>query len=340
MKENKFPFSEEFKEWYLNLHNNEDSAKSYLSYLNSIYYKVCPNLSINVDGQIFNGQEIIDNYPFLLFKNKDSKNFAIKFLKEIGSKIPNYISTYKTKSNYNSAINKYQIFLLLEIIKNKGGSTSKDSKNFPKINEKIAKNMLSQLGNKEMIYDHNDLMDIFKSRFKSQDRKGQGYALPMKKLTTEKILPGINDWIPNFLNKNVKFITGVQNGNIISTVNFEDVVCIQIINKKIVLKTKNNSYKIYTEIAQGKYELIDKYLNKFEAAIIGELDLDHDIPIVDILRNSANPIFNINIDQNILWKNFENIHNQVKFTVMIGEQNSRKGNRYNSHIPNPLPNKK
>lgn len=319
-----FPFLDEFKNWYIEVHRNSRSAASYKSWMKKIYEEVCPIIQLKDNKVAISGQLIAENIPYFL-KTYKGQSFVMDFLSVVAS------MSKAQNSDWGSAAMKYLIFIS-DLISTGYKSNSKPTNGLKTLNGSEIEKLGAQLDVKDVVYSNKDLLDIFKSRFVTQERKGGNYAheLPMRDLV--QVLPGFGIWVLSFIINNVKFITSEYG----ATVLLKDINHLAITAKgDVIVNLKHNkgNYPLFTKTADGNIVTF-KALNAKRGSklAIAGLALDHDVSIFKILQDVGDTVPNLDshnkgLEYNAikLFEEFKRIHENVSFTVMDQIENVKKG---------------
>lgn len=320
-----FPFLSQFENWYEKLHGNKKSAGSYKSYIGNLYNTVCPEIKFEYEGDIINGQLIAENLGYFLGTN-DGRAFALDFLSNVAS------IAKKKNSDWGSAAMKYLIFIS-DLISNETSKKVSPTNGMPKFNVNTIKDVLNpQLRIEDEVFCNKELLEIFRARFVTQERKNGNYAheLPMRDLV--KVLPGFGKWVRKYLSNNVKFIVSEYGATVI----LKDINHLLITTKGDVivnLRKDKGNYPVFTKTATGKI-MTFKEFNAINGSkpTIANLALDHDTSIFEILKNIGNTVPNLDKHNSgqiynpiALFNEFKAIHDKVSFTVMDQVENVKKG---------------
>lgn len=323
-KDGKFPFLEEFKKWYVEVHGNSRSAASYKSWMKNVFEVVCPKIQLKINDVAISGQLIAENIPYFL-KTYKGQSFILDYLSSVAS------MAKAENSNWGSAAMKYLIFIS-DLISTSDNTKCSPINGLKPLNGSEIEKLREQLDLKDEVFSAKDLLDIFKSRFVTQERKGGNYAheLPMRRLV--QVMPGFGIWVRTFLINNVKFIVSEYG----ATVLLKDINHLIITAKGDVivnLKHDKGNFPLFTKTAEDSIVTF-KELNAKRGSkpTIANLALDHDISIYKVLQNIGNTVPNLDAhNSNLeyksieLFKEFKRIHDKVSFTVMDQIENIKKG---------------
>lgn len=319
-----FPFLDEFKKWYVDVLRNTRSSASYKSWMKKIYEEVCPKIQLKDNKGFISGQLIAENIPYFLRTYK-GQTFIMDFLSAVAS------IAKAENSDWASAAMKYLIFIS-DLISTGYKSNSKPINGLKTLNGSEIKKLGAQLDVKDVVYSIKDLLDIFKSRFVTQEYRGGNYSheLPMRDFV--QVLPGFSIWVLPFIINNVKLIISEYG----ATVLLKDINHLSITSKgDVIVNLKHNkgNYPLFTKTADGRIVTV-KALNikRGSKPVIANLALEHDVSIFKLLQDVGDTVPNLDshnkgLEYNAikLFDEFKRILKNVSFTVMDQIENVKKG---------------
>ena len=324
LKGGNFPFLDDFKKWYVEVHRNNRSASSYKSWMKNVFEEVCPKIQLKDNDVAISGQSIAENIPYFL-KTYKGQTFILDYLSSVAS------MAKEKNSDWGSAVRKYLIFIS-DLISSGYKTKCQPINGLKALNGGEIEKLGAQLDVKDEVYSAKDLLDIFKSRFVTQERKGGNYAheLPMRRLV--QVMPEFGNWVRTFLRNNVKFIISefgatalLKETNHLTITAKGDVI--------VNLKHNKGNFPLFTKTADDSIVTF-KELNAKRGTkpTIANLALDHDISIFKILEETGDTVPNLDAHNKgleykpiELFKEFKRIHDKVSLTVMDQIENVRKG---------------
>lgn len=271
-----FLLQDEFKNWLIGTERtSESSAKSYLSYITSVNKLIV----FNHNEKRFSFFEILN----LEFKNKNHNilsQYITAAIDALSRKDADKILGRAKKSlqNYKSALFSY-----LDFFAEQFASDSDDIKN--QISDSIEVDTPSkELSQKKIIqeYPKKDLLKVFSSRIKTQDRCYADIFFPIRFVTRvfrEQNKQDIfRDWLGNLLNSIIVF---TEKG----TTSLSQISSLIIENEAVYIITKDNTKEmVYTKLSDNTT------LIPLKTNTLAQIAIDHDPPLYNIMISNKNQL--------------------------------------------------